>query len=390
MTRSRMGRLNLALTWLFLVGCGDLEEATSVSAVPGTPTEIAAEPWLSLGVSSGDTLQEFYRVRTPFLLPGERLAVPLGGSSEIRIFGLDGRFQKRLGREGEGPGEFVDLTAAWARGDTIEILDGDLMRITRFLPGESTEVIRLAATGRGETAPRGPIPDGWVTVGWSGSGESNRDIWTLQKFARDGTLIGEIAQVEGMERISVPGYSGPHPLSPRGIVRVAQGRVHVAETLTPRIQVLDQMGEVEREITWVPEESVSPSEALSLVRDQATERGASDHISGQLLQTDETPEQISVFWDFMVDELGFIWVRPYDPAKHSFSFVGFRGGGYIVGTSGQGGRWRILSPDGVEVGSVEVPDGLALVQITRDAVVGIRVDPELGFESVQVYSLDRG
>jgi hypothetical protein len=383
---------NLFLACALLIGCGDEEEAPSVTPMPGTPMEIAAQPRLSLGVSLGDTIQEFYQMRTPFLLPGDRLAVPLEGSSEIRVFGPDGSFLQSLGRAGEGPGEFVALTSAWARGDTIEALDGDVMRITRLFPDGSTEVVRLEATGRGETAPPGAIPDGWVTVGWAGFGESGRDLWALQLFARDGRLIGEIAQIEGMARISVPGYSGPHPLSPRAVVRVALGRVYLAETLTPRIQVLGPMGAVEREITWATQDSINPRDALSLVRDSARARGDSDALdafSEQLLLTDEIHEKVSVFWDFMVDELGFIWIRPYEPTKHSFSFVRFYGGGYIVGTSGRGGRWRIFSPEGVEVGSIEVPEGLALSQITRDAVIGIRTDPNLGFESVHVHALRR-
>lgn len=194
---------------------------------------------------------------------------------------------------------------------------------------------------------------------------------------------------KGMARISVPGYSGPHPLSPRAVVRVGQGRVYIADPLNPRIRVLGPTGTVESEITWAPRDPVSPREALALVRDSANVRGVSDRISGELLRTDEIPEEVSLFWDFMVDDLGFIWIRPYDPTKHAFSFVRFLGGGYIVGTSGQGGQWRILSPDGVEVGAVEVPEGLALAQITHNSVVGIRIDPDLGFESVHVHSLAR-
>lgn len=389
MTGLREGSLSYFLACLLLIGCGEEGEAPSMTPVPGMPMEIVTQSRLSLGVSVGDTIREFFQMRTPFLLPGDRLAVPLEGSSEIRVFSLDGSYLKSLGRAGEGPGEFVALTAAWARGDTIEALDGDLMRITRFVPDGSTEVIRLEATGRGDTAPRGAIPYGWVTVGFEGFGESGRDLWALQLFARDGTRTGELAQIEGMARISVPGYSGPHPLSPRAVVRVAQGRIYLAETLTPRIQVLGPTGTLEREITWARVDSISPRDALSLVRDSASAWGGSDQISEQLLRTKEIPGEVSEFWDFMVDELGFIWVRPYDPTKHSFSFVRFLGGGYIVGTSGQGGLWRIFSPEGIEVGSVEVPEGLALAQITRDAVVGIRIDPALGFESVHVHSLKR-
>jgi hypothetical protein len=192
-----------------------------------------------------------------------------------------------------------------------------------------------------------------------------------------------------MVRISVPGYSGPHPLSPRCVARVAHGWLYLAETLTPRIRVVDPSGRVHREITWTVANPINPVEALSMVRDSAAIRGAADTFSEHLLRTDEVPGEVSAFWDFMVDELGFIWVRPYDPLKHAFSFVRFLGGGYIVGTSGEGGLWRVFSPDGVEVGSMEVPEGLALAQITRDAVIGIRIDPALGFESVHIHPLRR-
>lgn len=378
----------LLICWL-LAGCGGGEEGPSTPPVPGTPMEIETQPRLSLGVASGDTVQEFFGLRTPFILPGGKVAVPLEGTGEVRVFDGEGRFLETLGGSGEGPGEFVALTAAWARGDTIEALDGDLMRITRFVPGDPPEVVRLEATTVGVTAPRGSIPDVWLTVGWAGSTDSGRDLWALQLFGRDGTFVREVAQVEGMARISVPGYSGPHPLSPRAVLRTAQGRIYLAETLTPRIQVFGPTGTAEEEVTWTPMNSIRPRDALAAIRDSAMSSGVQDPIAAELLRTDEVPDRVSVFWDFMVDELGFIWVRPYDPVRHSFSLVRFLGGGYMVGTSAEGGQWRIFTPEGLEVGSVEVPEGLALAQITRDAVLGIRIDPVLGFESVQVHPLKR-
>ncbi len=385
----RAWSLSILLSCWLLGGCGAEKENPAAQTPSGTPKAIAPEPNLSLGVAAGDAIQEFYEVRTPFVMPGGRLAIPLKGTGEVRVFGGEGEILKSFGRRGEGPGEFAALTAAWARGDTIEALDGDLMRITRFFPDGRTQVIRLDADRRGDTAPRGAIPGGWVTVGFEGFAESGRDLWSLQLFEKDGALTGELAQLEGIARISVPGYSGAHPLSPRAVLRAAQGRLYLAETLTPRIQVLSLAGGVEREISWETEEWLTPREAMSLVREAATSGDTPDHVAGQLLRTDEIPSRMSVFWDFLVDELGFIWIRSYDPVKHSFSFVRFLGGGYISGTSGEGGAWRIFSPEGVEVGVVEVPEGLAPAQITRDALVGIRTDPALGFESVEVYALTR-
>jgi hypothetical protein len=376
-----------------LSGCGDGENAPpAATPVPGTPMEMEPAPRLSLGVAEGDTTQEFFRVGAPFLLPDGQLVVPLGASSELRVFGPDGDFLGSLGRQGEGPGEFVALTEAWARGDTIEAFDSRLARITRFLPDGSVEVVRLQTSVGLEAAPSGALPDGWVAVAFAGAGSGARDLFGLHWFSRDGAYVREMGRVEGMLRVSVPGVSGPHPLSPRAVVRVARGEIYYSGTLNPRIQVLDAAEGEEREIAWEEVGSVSPRAALALVRDAARaipDRGSAAAASEHLLQSDHVSEPVPALWDFMVDELGFIWVCPYDPARHGFALGDLSGGGYVTGGTSRGGRWRILSPEGVEVGTVEVPDGLRLAQITRDVVVGVRVDPVLGFESVHVYVLRR-
>ena len=88
-----------------------------------------------------------------------------------------------------------------------------------------------------------------------------------------------------------------------------------------------------------------------------------------------------VFGGFIVDDEQFLWVRPYEPLVHSPAFGGLAG-------AGPGGEWLIFSPQGVQVGSVELPSELEPHQITSDAVVGI-VRDELGVESVRVHALAR-
>ena len=48
----------------------------------------------------------------------------------------------------------------------------------------------------------------------------------------------------------------------------------------------------------------------------------------------------------------------------------------------------VISPDGSEVGRIEVPAGLELVQVTSYSVVGLHRD-DLGVESVRVHLLTR-
>ena len=83
------------------------------------------------------------------------------------------------------------------------------------------------------------------------------------------------------------------------------------------------------------------------------------------------PDLLSSFWRFLVDEDGFVWVRPYEPLEHALALGGR--------PSGPGGEWLVISPDGSEGGRIEVPAGLELVQVTSSSVVGLHRD-DLGIE----------
>jgi hypothetical protein len=103
----------------------------------------------------------------------------------------------------------------------------------------------------------------------------------------------------------------------------------------------------------------------------------------KMLESFPLPDRIPAFWDFLVDDLGFIWVRPFEPGR-----TGLYLGHGIASSAGPGGDWLILSPAGALVGTVSLPADLEPMQITQDAVVGVARD-ELGVEYVRVYGLER-
>lgn len=79
----------------------------------------------------------------------EDLAVGMDGSiyvlqpveRTVRVFGRDGRFLRRLGRRGRGPGEFERPTRLGLLRDTLWVADSQLRRVTFFAQGA-----RLAGT----------------------------------------------------------------------------------------------------------------------------------------------------------------------------------------------------------------------------------------------------
>lgn len=380
------GVLAPALTALALstLGCGPSDEEASAGPVPeGTPVAIAAEPRLVLGSVEGDPAEQFHQVVRPFLLPDGALVVPVAGAGEIRVFDRDGELTRSLGDPGEGPGEFVALNSAWARGDTIEAYDWRQQRITRFFPSDSFQIVQLERVGSGSRAVPGELTDGWLVVGIAEAGPGRRDRMVVRRFGKDGSRRDEVARVDGMSRHRISGGGGPGPLSPRAAFSLHDGQLYLAETLTPGIRVFAPDGTLQREITWQPADTLSPEAAFDAVVDAAVAEAPPEDSAETRRRLEAFPvgEHVSRFWSFLVDAEGFVWVEPYRPSKHSLELTGFW-------EKGPGGLWSIFSPEGRRVGAVEVPPGLEPTQVTADAVVGIRRN-ELGVEFVQVHALER-
>ncbi len=376
-----------ALLGLLVLGCVP-DEGGSVPDrdVPaGTPLKIVEEALMSVGEREGAPTEELDRVVTPFLLPDGALVVPLSGVGALRVFGPESAFSHELGRAGEGPGEFAALSAAWPRGDTIEAFDGRLGRITRFLPDGSTEVVTLDPVAPVQAAVPGGFAEGWVLMGVEAIDPDGRDRMVVHHFARDGSHVAELTEVPGMARYTFPGGSSPRPLSPRAIAAFGNGEAYIGETLEPELRVFGEEGQDAREIRWEPMSRHAPGSTFRAVVDSAVARSGSEEREGvrSRLEAAPVPEHIATFWGLLVDEKGFIWVRPFEPFEHAAAL-----GGLTVATGGSGGRWSIFSPAGAHLGTIEVPDDLEPTQVGHDAVVGIARD-EFGVESVRVHPLVR-
>ena len=90
---------------------------------------------------------EFGRVSSAALGPGNEVYIADSYNAEIRVFGLDGGYLRTLGRHGEGPGEFAGITSvAWV-GDRLFAMDLIGGRINEF-SAEGEVVGQRQAPGR--------------------------------------------------------------------------------------------------------------------------------------------------------------------------------------------------------------------------------------------------
>ena len=374
----------VAALLLSLGACGRAEVEHSLSSVPGAPVKLSDVPVLVVGERPGDPDHELFAVRTPFLLPDGGLGVPLSSDATIRLYDTNGDFVGSLGSEGEGPGELVRLSAAWARGDTVEAFDSALGRITRFVPGSEPETVMLEGVASAQVAVPGLVDGSWILYGVQEVLASGRDVIAVHRFASDGQHLGALQQTKGFRRHEFPSGAGPDPISPRAVVRTGKRSVYVAETLTSRVTVHDVLNGGSWTIEWTQGPVISGGDAVRIAQERLTSSGLSEGEQNWTLSSFNAlsgDEEASLFWDFLVDGQEFLWVRDYDPTIHAVHVGG-------LGRTGPGGVWHVFDHGGAKVAEVTVPEDFEPLSIDSDYVIGIRRD-ELDVESVRVYRVER-
>jgi hypothetical protein len=144
---------------------------------------IPLEKVLEIGGDDADGPAAFARVSGLAVGPDGEIVVLDAGTREVRVFGASGRFARRFGRVGSGPGEFRHPVAL--RVDSVVTVDdGELRRASVF--SLSGRLLRTApvSTGRiGDAVVARGLRGGWTAVLSGGrfvyGGPGNQPLHTL-------------------------------------------------------------------------------------------------------------------------------------------------------------------------------------------------------------------
>ncbi len=99
--------------------------------VPAWP--VTAKPVTAIGAVGGVEEAELSGVTSALRLPDGRVVVANSSPLEVRIYKATGQFIVRLGRKGQGPGEYRGrITVHQAPGDSVQIFDDATRRWTVF------------------------------------------------------------------------------------------------------------------------------------------------------------------------------------------------------------------------------------------------------------------
>ncbi len=351
-----------------------------------TGWSIDPDPLVDLTFSGSGPSHEFFRVRSLRQGPDGSLVVADGGSQEVRRYSSTGAFLGSVGGPGGGPGEFGSLWMAEVSADNIlavdqrgrvTVLAPDLAPTHTFeIPQRTFDIHDLNdGTVLLEVYRPGGRPELQATV------RVVRRPWALFRYDLEGALIDSLGEMAGWEEaprvIDGSSVSGP-PLFGRQAHVAADGNaIFYGSADLMEVRELSLTGDVVR-ILRIPgyllsltDEEIDAERAAQF--DARVRPGAPvPPIVRRFIEELPAPATRPAYADILTDPSGAVWLELYRGRSEQ----------------DRPQAWLVLDADGTWLGTVAVPDGFAVMDITMEAVLGVWTD-ELDVEHPQVLGLAR-
>ncbi len=334
----------------------------------------AAGPWVEAEVeaASGDDV---------FLSAVWDIGVDSRGHGYLIDFGDDGimvlnpdlTHDRSIGREGEGPGEFLyRARVQLLPGDSLMVWDSRLQRSTVFASG-SEEPAYLHSPGtpdRIDAAWRLPGSVRYIARSSPAFTPDASDEGRMQvlRFVREDAgqlmdeVIAEYPDDEGLVFRS-PGrvMVGGHPFGRESFVAMgARESVVVATSDAVGARIIDTLGQVESTFDYETTPIRVTGEELDRAVDEAV-----DPLDDVL--RDGAPYDWPALTGLVVDDEGRIWLGIRKPDR---SFV----------------EWAAFTENGVHLLSVDLPAGFEVHAVRGGRIIGVATD-ELDIPRVMAYRL---
>ena len=345
---------------------------------------------LEIGTAPGT---ELHRVESAIRMPNGAIIIADAGRREILRFGPDGALQKRLARNGAGPGEFTNLRSMHRYGrDSIVAHDGSQMRFAIFSDSGfvrqvllqksehlfqiETSLLGLLASGRALVTSGASI-----ALGDPGPARVERAAFPLVTYHADGRPGRLLGRYPGFElEVSVirqgplaGGFSNSLRLfGPTSTFALSGENVIVVDNASFQFDVVDTSGRLIRRVRRQHlSDAVRPAhmaayadERVSAISDPA--RKASRRAEYQ--EASHAPVFPALEPRIVVDAAQRIWLgsfrRPGDKEQ----------------------EWWLFSIDGTLVGRITVPSALTVTDAGPDYVLGIWRDQD-GVQTIRHYRL---
>ncbi len=362
-------------------------ENADLELADGGGFSLTSEPLVQIGTLNGPEETQLYGVRGASRLSDGRIALVNSQAPDLRIFGSDGEYLATHGRKGEGPGEFqTPSLVGLLPGDTIVVVDWRLKAIDLFHPDEGFIEGAIATPElQGFLIPAGMFADGTVISlqmlqGDFKEGFARRPVH-YRSVGRDGNLRTDFGEFPGDETVLKARTEGDAMFMTVASVPFGKGAkravgphvFYYGSQDTYEIRAIDQDGtltrliRLDRPVMEVLPEHVEADISLSLEMAETEDQARTIR---QNRQDMPVPGVHPAYGEIYADVLGWLWVEDYRlPGNDVPTFTIFDGEGRLAG-------------------SITLPEGLRVLEIGEDYLIGLLRD-ELEVEHVAVYGLTR-
>jgi hypothetical protein len=367
-----MTRSALLVPALLLAACGAPDAGAHT---PETPVEYVARPVMTTDSSAELSFAGLVAVDSR----GSTYVADEGG---IIVFGADGRVQRRVGREGDGPGEFQSYNSLEILpGDSLFVYDGQQQRVTVFRPytAEVAYTVNLSRPGfvfaTGVRPVLGKTP-GLIGLYRTAVGDVRgtdlvrRDVIHVLNpdgsVRQDSVLTLPEPEFAELDAPDGHGYYWP-PFARRGLVAFGQdGRIYSAWSDTAQVTIHDVNGRARGTIR--PRLDASALALPAQVVDSfAALMAPAPQPRGPALQALRRWSTWPVLEQMLVDDEERVWLK-------------LRTEGAAPGT------WMAFRETGERVGSVRLPPNAHPRLIRGDRVYAAVLD-EVDVPTLVVYQL---
>jgi len=338
---------------------------------------------LTIGDDPGETLHQVVGA----VLVGDTLIIAQTSAASLRFYDRHtGAFLKRVGRRGEGPGEYWFLTSLQRMGERLYTYDPEYRRITvHDLSGALERTVDISSWS-GYRSPElvGIFADGSFLISAEAGGRANplprsatfhREEHVLGRFGANGEFLDSLGYYLGTQLylwIDPDGgrhNGGPPPFARRSSAGVIGGGYYVLDNKVAMIPVFDTAGILLREIG--PARQPEPTQISRRDRDRFSDyRERLRDSEDEVIDSDEFP-QFYPFYSGSTVADGTIWVLDYLDTVHD-----------------QRMDWSVYSHEGELLGRVTTEERLSIRAVDGDVAVVVH-HGGWGVETVQLRRIVR-
>ena len=389
----------ISLLVLFAVGCDGaspgshgaepmVQDSAGVTVVffPG-PVRDYATPRLKLEpltrIGEDESGLNLFRVAGARFLPSGTLVIANAGVPELLLVDPNGELVRRIGREGEGPGEFVTITSLHVQGDnSLVVYDDRLARLSVF--DQSGEVLSTRRMTNPHpisdliplvVSPAGPVLAIYGDNRVFGKDGERQDSTPLLRFSPQSSEPDTLSvwPTKTWRFLSVGrGTSRTQvPFSP-DLLSAGRGRwAAMATTHEPVVTEFDGHGTIRRLVRWEEEGrgvSRKDFEQWQEERLSAYPDAIPEGTRQQMVDLEHHPTH-PVIKGIFLDAEGAVWIAPTSLS------------------SGSTQRWIRVTAEGQPGGAISLPQSAEILD-AADGRMAVLDRDELDVEVITVFRIE--